>query len=90
MSNIYQVIEFKKDACFQKLCNEVSDARREGKLIPASDVIANSTKLIGNSWYGSLIMDVEKHQQIKYVKGEYEAYMYAKKTNCKKVTELLN
>ena len=90
VGNIYQVIEFKKDACFQKFCNEVSDARREGDINTASDVIANTMKLIGNSGYGSLIMDVEKHQQIKYVKGEHEAYLYVKKPNFKKVTELEN
>ena len=60
VTQIYQVIEFQRDLCFKSFGDEVTKTRREGDSNSDLDVIA--MKLIGNSGYGSLIMDVEKHQ----------------------------
>ena len=61
------MIEFQRDLCFKSFGDEVTKTRREGDSNSDLDVIA--MKLIGNSGYGSLIMDVEKHQTVKYVKS---------------------
>ena len=39
---------------------------------PDTLILADTNKVIGNSAYGSLIMDKTKHRYIKYVQGENE------------------
>ncbi len=73
VSKIYQVIEYRRQKCFESFVQEVSDARRAGDTIPEKAIIADTMKLIGNSGYGSLIMDKTRHRNIKYVSGEDEA-----------------
>ena len=70
VTKIYQVIEFTPLRCFRNFVNQVSDARRAGDVAPEQGIIADTMKLIGNSGYGSLIMDKEKHQDIKYIQGQ--------------------
>lgn len=55
------VVEFQQHRCFQNLVREVSDARRQGNMDPDTAIIADTIKVIGNSSYGSLIMDKTKH-----------------------------
>ena len=72
VTKIYQVIEFQAKRCFQEFVREVSDARRQGDINPETAIIADTMKVIGNSGYGSLIMDKTKHREVKYVQGENE------------------
>lgn len=51
---------------------EVSDARRNGDRDPNTTIIADTMKVIGNSGYGSLIMEKTKHRNIDYIQGENE------------------
>ena len=62
VSHIYQVVEFTPKRPFRKFVQDVSDARRAWDFDKDQKIIANTMKLIGNSGYGSLIMDKEKHQ----------------------------
>ena len=64
------MVEFNAQACFKSFVNDVTDARRAGDARPEMEIIGNTMKLIGNSGYGSLIMDKTKHRDIKYVNGE--------------------
>ena len=70
VTHIYQVIEYRSQRCFKKFVSEVSDARREGDRDVNQAIIADTMKLIGNSAYGSLIMDKEKHMDVKYIEGK--------------------
>lgn len=54
VTRIYQVVEFNAQACFKKFVNDVTEARRMGDARP------DTMKFIGNSGYGSLIMDKTK------------------------------
>ena len=72
VTKIFQVIEFQAKRCFQEFVREVSDARRQGDINPETAIIADMMKVIGNSGYGSLIMDKTKHREVKYVQGENE------------------
>ncbi|MCG8047362.1 MAG: hypothetical protein N0E48_17320, partial [Candidatus Thiodiazotropha endolucinida] len=72
VTKIYQVVEFQEQRCFRKFVQEVSDARRQGDIDPDTAIIADTMKVIGNSGYGSLIMDKTKHREVKYVQGENE------------------
>ena len=70
VTRIYQTLEFKPQACFTDFVQQVTDGRRQGDLDPNSDILASTYKLIGNAAYGSLIMQKERHQNIKYVFGQ--------------------
>ena len=75
VAKIHQVIEYTPRRCFKNFVNEVSDARRAGDTSPDQAIIADTMKLIGNSGYGSLIMDKEKHQDVTYIEGKGGAYL---------------
>ena len=72
VTNIYQVVEYQQDRCFLDFVREVSDARRQGDIDPDTATSADNMKVIGNSGYGSLIMDKSKHREVQYVQGENE------------------
>ena len=72
ITKIYQLVEFQQQRCFRNFVQEVSDARRQWDIDPDTAIIADTNKVIGNSGYGSLIMDKTKHRAIKYVQGENE------------------
>ena len=67
------MVECQKERCFKDFEKEVSDARRLGDKDLDTAIIADTNKVIGNSGYGSLIMDKTKHRDVNYVQGENEA-----------------
>ena len=70
VTKIYQVVEYTPSPCFKQFVEQVSDARRAGDIDPDQAIIADTMKLIGNSGYGSLIMNKEKHQEVAYIQGK--------------------
>jgi hypothetical protein len=70
VTKIYQVVEYQQQRCFQDFVKEVSDARRRGDVDKNTTILADTMKVIGNSAYGSLIMDKTKHRVMSYVQGE--------------------
>ncbi|XP_053395709.1 uncharacterized protein LOC128555915 [Mercenaria mercenaria] len=68
----YQVVEYQQQRCFKEFVKEVSDARRLEDSDPDTAIIAETNKVIGNSGYGTLLMDKSKHRQVNYVQGENE------------------
>jgi hypothetical protein len=53
----------------QKFADSVSDARRAGDANPDLALLADTSKLIGNSAYGKTITNKEKHIDVRYVDG---------------------
>jgi hypothetical protein len=49
VTKIYQVVEYRKMACFDEFVQEVSEARRAGDARKELAIIADTMKLIGNS-----------------------------------------
>ncbi|CAG2202430.1 unnamed protein product [Mytilus edulis] len=76
----------KRDRDFVKV---VSDNRRLGDADPDKAIIAETSKLEGNSGYGGTIMDQEKFQSVTYVQGEGRVMLEANKPQFKKLTTLL-
>ena len=66
VTKIYQVIEFTPKKCFQDFANNVSDDRRTGDSNPNMRIVAETSKLIGNSVYGYTIMNKNKHSSIQF------------------------
>ena len=69
VTKLHQVVEYTPQRCFRQFVRDVSDARRAGDLDNAQKIIADTMKLIGNSGYGSLIMDKERHCNTLYAEG---------------------
>ena len=88
VTKMYQVVEYKKEKCFLPFCKQVSDARRQGDADSTLTVAAETMKLIGNSAYGSLIMDKTKFTQLKYTNNPNKACLFVNQPNFKKMNEL--
>ncbi len=74
VTRVYQTLEFENNnKCFEKLCNKITEARREGDKHPNKKIIADSMKLIGNSLFGGSLIDRSRFKQFKYVKSTNSA-----------------
>ena len=88
VTKIHQVVEYGKMRCFRKFVKNVSDARRSGDVDSSKAIIADLNKLVGNSAYGSMIMNKLKHSSVEYVEGDTEACKKANEPTFKAMTEL--
>lgn len=88
ISHIYQIVEFKAKRCFKDFADIVTTARTQADCDPTKELIASTYKLLGNSAYGSLIMDKEKHTRIEFVESETKARLKVNDSRFKKLTEL--
>lgn len=79
VTKVYQTIEFDLDNNpFHGFVNNVTSARREGDKDPNKSILALTSKLIGNSAFGSNLMRKQKHTDTCYSKEE------------KKINEMIN
>ena len=67
ITNIYAVIEYVPNAAFNSFMTQVAQARLDGDRDKDKALIAETMKLNGNSSYGKLITNKEKHHDIVYV-----------------------
>ena len=64
ITHIYTVIEYIPNAAFNSFMTQVAQARLDGDHDKDKALIAETMKLIGNSSYGKLIMNKEKHMTL--------------------------
>ena len=83
VTKVYEAIEYTPKACFKPFTRQVTLERREGDAM-----LANVAKLIGNSSYGSLLIDKSKHSKIVYVSGRHDACLKVNDPRFKSLTEL--
>jgi hypothetical protein len=88
VTHIYQVVEFQSMKCFQNFVKDVTDARRAGDSDPDKSIMADLSKLIGNSGYGSTLMNKLNHTNISYCGSENEACLKANDPKFKSLTQL--
>lgn len=88
VTKVYQVVEYTPCRVFKGFADMVTKARREGDEHPNKAIIADTMKLLGNSAYGSQILDKEKHMDVKYVVGERKARMKVNEPQFRKLSEL--
>ena len=67
ISHIYTVVEYIPNAALNSFMTQVAQARLDGDRDNDKALIAETMKLIGNSSYGKLITNKEKHHDIVYV-----------------------
>ena len=75
ITKIYQLVEYAPRRAFRSFGESVSEARRLGDRDPDQELLATTSKLVGNSSYGKTITDKEKHRNVEYVEGDREASM---------------
>ena len=88
VTKVHQVVEYIPSKCFEEFVQQVTQARRKGDEDSTQSIRADTMKLLGNSAYGSSIMDKEKHLKIAYVKGENTACLKVNEPEFKKLTQL--
>lgn len=89
VNKVHQVIEYDQAfPCFRPFVQNVSDARRLGDVDPSKSILAETMKLIGNSAYGSMIMNKMKHRNIYYELGFEAASKAVNEPSFQKLTEL--
>ena len=69
VTKIYKTFEYVPAKCFEKFGQSVSDARRAGDSDPNLTLLAETSKLVGNSLYGKTITNKEKHKKTMYCLG---------------------
>ena len=90
MTHVYQVVEYTPRNCFANFVTMISDARREGDVDPDQAIIADTMKLHGNSAYGSLVMNKEKHQDVLYMNTKGKAQLAFNNPLFRKCTPIKN
>jgi hypothetical protein len=73
VTKVHKVYEFAPKACFKSFVDRVTQRRQQGDVNPSDKVSANLWKLVGNSAYGSLIMNKERHVNTTYTDKRYMA-----------------
>ncbi len=74
ITKVYRTLEFEKgNKCFAKLCQEITNARREGDKHPDKKLISDSAKLIGNSIYGSSLLQQARFKNHKFINSKSKA-----------------
>ena len=68
VTEIFSAMEFKPRKCFEHLGKEVTYHRSKADADPEQAVLGELFKLLGNSYYGKTITDVEKHTDLKFEK----------------------
>ena len=60
-------VDYTPENCFNGFVQSAVDARRQGDENPNSNVVAETMKLLANSYYGYQIMDRSRHTATKYL-----------------------
>ena len=67
ITHIYITVEYIPDAAFSSFMTQIAQCRLEGDHDKDKALIAEMSKLIGNSSYGRMITNKEKHHDIIYI-----------------------
>jgi len=67
VSNIYQVVQFKRHKCFVKFGESVCQMRRNADKDSSMKILAETSKLCGNVIYGATITNKERFTDVKFV-----------------------
>lgn len=94
VTKVHQAVEWCSSKCFEKFAEVVSDARRQGDIRHQGEfdeekqIIGATFKLLGNSAYGSLLLDKTKFRKVIYVRGRRQMGQEVNDPRFRKLTEL--
>ena len=66
----YRFVEYTPKKCFNSFVQSAVDARRKSDENPNSSIVAETMKLLANSFYGYQFMDRSRHTVTKYLSDE--------------------
>jgi hypothetical protein len=66
VTDIYEVLEYKRSKCFEEFAKTVSEARRSGDVDPSQSILGAIYKLLGNSFYGKMVTNKRKQTDVVY------------------------
>jgi hypothetical protein len=66
IDKIYQIVEYEANAVYREFGDSVTTARRAGDVDASQELLANTSKLVGNSLYGKTITDKTRHKNVSY------------------------
>ena len=67
---IHRFVEYTPRKCFKSFVQSAVDARRQGDGNPNSSVVAETMKLLANSFYGYQIMNGSRHTVTKCLRDK--------------------
>jgi G:T-mismatch repair DNA endonuclease (very short patch repair protein) len=70
ITHIHQIVQFIPLKCFECFGDSVTEARRAGDVSPDKALLAETSKLVGNSVYGKMITNKENHRNVAFVSDE--------------------
>ena len=88
VKNIHHVVEFVARRPFKSFVDEVTRERKEGSRNPDKSVLAQTFKLIGNSSYGSMLIDKMKYAKTTLLYGDQKAKQSVNSLYFKELTVL--
>lgn len=78
ITRVYEVCQYKPVRCFEDFGESVSTARRAGDADSTGVLLAETSKLVGNSVYGKMITNKEKHREVSYMSSKHKASLKVK------------
>ena len=72
VSAVHQIIEYEVDKPFEWFPEEVADARRDVDEDESKQILGDTAKLKGNSFYGKMIEDKSRHTNTRFTSDENE------------------
>ena len=73
ITHVYQLVRYVPRKIFANFAQLVTEARRAGDADPELKLLADTSKLVGNSAYGKTITDKERHRRVVYVDDPRQA-----------------
>lgn len=70
VKHVYQAVQWQGSPWLQPFGEFVSNSRRAADEDPSKKILGETAKLVGNAGFGRFIMDVTRHQEVKYEKDE--------------------
>jgi hypothetical protein len=70
ITHVHQIVQFVPLKCFECFGDSVTEARRAGDVSPDKALLAETSKLVGNSVYGKMITNKENHRNVVFVSDE--------------------
>lgn len=73
VTKIHMIIQYDPRICFDKLAEDISNKRREGDIDPTKKLIADNCKLMGNSYYGGTLTNVDNFRDVIFTSASSAA-----------------
>ena len=70
VSRVHRAVQWHSHPWLEPFDDIVSTSRRAADAVPSQEILGKTAKLVGNAGFGRFIMDVSRHQEVKYEQDE--------------------